>query len=416
MTTPVQGPGGFPVRTLVDEDWTALVAVDSIAFGATTQAEEDELERELLDPGRSIGAFDGDQLVGIAAAFTFDVTVPGGGGVPAAGVTWVGVLPTHRRRGVLRSLMNFQLREIQERGREPLAILWASEPPIYGRFGYGLASRGYALEVPRDPRALRADAPSDPTLRLRLVPADDWKITAEVYAQVAKSRPGLLARDERWWTKAVRDLPSRREGRSELRCVVAEDDNGVRGYARYSTKPDWAPGRPEATVSVREVMALDNAASAQLYRYLFDQDLMSKIAIWNLAIDDPLLFWLDNIRAAQPRWLDALYARLIDVPVALQSRSYATRLDVVLEVSDPLLAANDGRWRLVADTGVSAVPTDRAADLSISVTDLGAIYLGGTLLSDLARAGRVVEHTPGAVAAASAAFQSNPAPWCPVIF
>jgi len=191
----------------------------------------------------------------------------------------------------------------------------------------------------------------------------------------------------------------------------------VRGYARYATKPDWTPGRPQGTVQVREVVAVDAAASAALYRYLFDQDLMSKVDVSNLAVDDPMLLWLDNIRAASPRWLDALYVRLVDLPVALRSRTYATPLDVVLQVSDPLLAWNDGRWRLRAGLDqVTCEPTDRPADLSIAVTDLGAAYLGGTLLADLARAGRIGEHTLGAVATTSAAFQSSPAPWCPVIF
>ena len=211
MTTPASAPGDFPVRTIGDDDWAGFFEVDGLAFGGTAPDELIEVEREIFEAGRSIGAFDGATPVGIATAYSFDVSVPGAV-LPAAGISAVGVLPTHRRRGVLRALMTHQLHDIHERGREPLAILWASEPPIYGRFGYGLASRAYALDVLRSPNALRADVPTDPTLRLRLVPADDWKITADVYARVAAQRPGMLARDERWWRKAARDLPSMREG------------------------------------------------------------------------------------------------------------------------------------------------------------------------------------------------------------
>lgn len=416
MTTHAPRPGDFPVRTIGDDDWAAFLEVDSVAFGSAVPAEVDELEREIFEPGRSIGAFDGPNPVGIATAYSFDLSVPGAV-LPAAGISWVGVLPTHRRRGVLRSLMTHQLHDIHDKGREPLAVLWASEPPIYGRFGYGLASRAYALEVLRTSRALRADVPTDPNLRLRLVPADNWKITCDVYEQVAPHRPGMLARDERWWRKAVRDMASMRDGRSPLRCVVAEDDHGVRGHARYATKPDWTPGRPDGTVHVREVAALDAPARALLYRYLFDQDLMGKVEVWNLAVDDPLLLWLDNIRSASPRWLDALYLRLVDVPAALRSRSYASSVDVVLEVADPICPWNEGSWRRVADGDrVTCEPTDRAADLSMPVTELGSAYLGGTLLTDLGMAGRVVEHTPGALTATSTAFHSSPAPWCPVVF
>ena len=287
--------------------------------------------------------------------------------MPAAGISWVGVLPTHRRRGVLRALMTHQLHEIHERGREPLAILWASEPPIYGRFGYGLASRAYALDVSRSPDALRADVPTDPTLRLRLVPADDWKITAEVYAQVAAQRPGMLVRDDRWWRKAVRDVPSMREGRSALRCVVAEDDSGVRGYARYATKQDWGPGRPKGTVHRARGAAVDGPARALLYRFLFDQDLMSQVDVWNVAVDDPLLLWLENVRSATPRWLDALYVRLIDVPAALKARTYTAPVDVVLDVTDPLCPWNEGRWQLVARGGEVSCDRDRPVGRPVDV-------------------------------------------------
>jgi predicted acetyltransferase len=416
MTTSAPGPGDFPVRTISDDDWSAFLEVDGLAFGATVPTELADAEREIFEPGRGIAALDGPTPVGTAVAHSFDLSVPGAV-LPAAGISYVGVLPTHRRRGVLRALMTHQLHEIHDRGREPLAILWASEPPIYGRFGYGLASRAYALVVPRSPHALRADVPTDPTLRLRLVPADDWKLTAEVYAHVAAHRPGMLARDERWWRRSVRDLASMRDGRSALRCVVAEDDNGIRGYAHYATKPDWGTGRPDGTVHVREVAAVDAPASALLYGYLFDQDLMGKTDLWNVPVDDPLLLWLDNVRAADPHWLDALYVRLVDVPAALRSRSYSTAVDAVLEVTDPLCPWNDGRWHLVADGDpVTCETTTEPADLSMSVTELGAIYLGGTLLRDLAMAGRIAEHTPGAVTTASAAFHSSPAPWCPIVF
>lgn len=406
----------LPVRPLGDDDWDGFLDTDSHAFGWTMPADLLDQERELIEPGRSIGAFDGGRPVGIATAFSFDLAVPGSV-LPAAGVSAVGVLPTHRRRGVLSALMAHQLHQVYDGGREPLAVLWASEPQIYGRFGYGLASRAYSLDVPRSPRALRPDAPVDDRLRLRLVPGDDWKLTADVYDRVLGERPGMLVRDERWWRRAVRDLPSLREGRSELRCVVAEDDDRIRGYARYTTKPDWSPGRPQGTVHVREVIGVDAAARATLYRYLFDLDLMATTELWNVPVDDPLLQWLDNVRIAQPRWLDALYVRLVDVAKALAARSYAADLDTVLELTDPLCSWNGGRWRLRAGAqGVACERTERPGDLALSVTDLGAAYLGGTSLDELARAGRVEQRSAGAVAAASAAFTASPAPWCPMIF
>lgn len=415
MATPAD-PAPFPVRTLTDAEWPALVDVDSHAFGATFDAEVLDSEREMLEAGRTIGTFDGPTLVGIATAFSLDLTVPGAV-VPAAGVSWVSVLPTHRRRGVLRGLMTHQLYDVRERGREPLAILWASEPPIYGRFGYGSASRALRLAVPRDAQALRDDTPADPDLRLRLVDPEEWKLTADVYARAAATRPGMLARDDRWHRRAVRDVPSQRHGRSALRCVVAEDASGVRGYARYATKPDWSSGRPQGTVDVREVVASDAAAAAAVYRYLLDLDLMGTVELWNVPVDDPLVHWLRDPRRARPSLGDALYVRVVDLPAALSARTYAAPVDVVLQVEDPLCPWNDGRWRLRGGPeGATCEPSEALPDLALHVTELGAVYLGGTTLAELALAGRVAEQRPGALLAASVAFTSSPMPWCPVVF
>ncbi|MDP8907970.1 MAG: sterol carrier protein domain-containing protein, partial [Chloroflexota bacterium] len=216
---------------------------------------------------------------------------------------------------------------------------------------------------------------------------------------------------------AVLDLPVLREGKSPLRCVIAEDATIVRGYARYSTKRDWSTDA--ATVYVREVIAADAAALAALYRYLFDLDLMTVTELWNVPVDDPVLHWLRNVRAAKPRLHDAVYVRLVDVRRALAERRYAQEVDTIIEVEDSECPWNAGLWRLVAGRdGASCEPAAAGSepDLSIPVTDLGAVYLGGTTLHELAAAGRVRELRDGALRAASAAFSWTPAPWCPVVF
>jgi predicted acetyltransferase len=405
----------WPVRALGEADRLAFIELDSHAFGSTPPPELLEPERETHEPGRDIGAEDGDQLVGIASAYSFDLTVPGRT-VPAAAVSWVGVLPTHRRRGVLRALMDHQLGSVHEAGREPIAVLWASEPPIYGRYGYGLASRHWSLTVPRSPTALVPDAPHDADLRLRLVPPGDWKLTAGVYDTVAARRPGKFARDERWWRRAVIDLPVMREGKSELRCVVVEDGIEVRGYARYATAHSFGADFGQGKVSVREVMAVDPAALATLYRYLFDLDLMGSTSLWNVPVDDPLLHWLQNPRRAKPEGGDALYVRLVDLAGALGARTYSADIDLVLDVVDASCPWNAGRWRLTGGTeGATCTRTDDDADLTLDVRELGAAYLGGTSLTELAGAGRVTG-SPQALHAATTAFAHSPAPWCPVVF
>lgn len=408
--------GEWDVRPVPEDDRDQFLSVDAHAFGVTAPDELVEAERETHESDRDIGAYDGTTLAGIAAAYSYDLSVPGAS-LPAAGVTWVGVLPTHRRRGVLRALMTRQLHDMHEAGREPLAILWASEPQIYGRFGYGLASRTLSLVVPRDPRALRSEAPSDSRVGLRLTDPSVWKTFAGVYDEVARRRPGIPARDERWWGRTVRDIPALRGGKSALRAVVAENGIGVQGYALYTTTHQFDESFGSGDVNVREILATDGAALAALYRYLFDLDLMGRTHLWNVPVDDPLLHWLQNARTAKPALSDALYVRLVDLDRALGSRSYAAPVDVVLDVADDLCPWNAGRWRLSAGPDrARCTSTDAAPDLSLGVADLGAAFLGGVTLAELALAGRVVEHRPGALAEASSSFAHSPAPWCPAVF
>jgi predicted acetyltransferase len=412
-------PQPWTVRPIAEDGWEAFRDVDAHAFGVAMAEEHEAAERELHKTARNIGVYDAEELVGIAAAYPFRLAVPGDV-LPAAAVSWVGVLPTHRRRGVLRALMTHQLHAVHDQGTEPLAILWASEPQIYGRFGYGLADRAYSVTVPRSDQALHSSAPTDPGLRIRLVDPKAWKDLAPVYEAVAGTRPGIPLRDDDWWERAVRDLPSLRGGRSPLRCVVVEDGDAVRGYALYSTKQFWDESFGKGEVGAKEVMATDPTALAALYRYLFDLDLMGTTALDHVPVDDPLLHWLRNPRLAKPVLQDCLYVRLVDLPRALTARSYATDLDVVLEVTDELCPWNAGTWRLTAKAGptpaASCEPTDDDAYLTVDVRHLGAAYLGGTPLTELAMAGGPVERRPGALAATTAAFAHFPAPWTPWIF
>jgi predicted acetyltransferase len=406
----------YPIRILTADDWPAALHVDSNAFGMAVDEEGEKEQLRFVEWGRWIGAFDDSDLVGLTAVYSFTMSLPGGA-QPVAGVTWVGVLPTHRRRGILRSLMTEQLHGLHETGAEPWAALWASEPVIYGRFGYGLASRKLTLVVPRSADAVRSDAPYDPALRVRLNPVEDWKPTAPVYETLTATRPGLVHRTEQWHERSVLDLPSMREGRSPLRCVVAEDAGGVRGYARYAVKAAWGPAGSGSTVHVRELVSVDPAAHAALLRYLCDLDLTAEVELWNLPEDDPAWFLLTDFRRAVPRANDALHVRLVDVDRSLSQRTYETELDVVLDVDDQLCPWNSGRWRLRGGPdGATCERTTGPADVALPVVALGSAYLGGPTLLELSRAGLVREQRAGALAAASAAFAHDPKPWTAFVF
>jgi len=409
-----------PIRPVGPEDFDALYRVIEHAFAAPRDPEEQlAAERELLEFDRTLGVFDGEEIVGSGTIYSLEMTLPGGRTVPTAGVSWIAVLPTHRRRGILRALMRRQLDDIHDAGREPVAALWASESSIYGRFGYGLASRSLSLTVPRAQSRLR-DVPGADGLRVRLVDAEaSLDRVQPVYDTEAHRRPGMLHPPTDAWRRArILDPEGRRDGASALRTLLIEDEaGGLHAYARYTTRPSWGRGGPAGTVHVRELQSTGPAGAAAAWRYLLDLDLVATLSARGRPVDDPLLHLLVDPRAAQPELGDALYVRIVDLPAAMRAREYAIPVDVVLEVDDEICPWNAGRWQLRSCDGeVRCERSEQEADLHLDVRDLAACYLGGTSLRALTDAGLVAERTAGAVTALGQALHHEPAPWCPFVF
>ncbi|MET9497271.1 GNAT family N-acetyltransferase [Streptomyces sp. NPDC006552] len=400
------------VRVLARDEWEHWYARLEMAFGGVAEApQERRLWEELTRLDRSIGVWDGAECVGTAGAFAFRVSVPGGAFVDAAGVTMVSVAATHRRRGILTSMMRRQLDDVRAWG-EPLAVLTASEPAIYGRFGYGIATRQAALTVDSSRVRIAAPAGTD-EVRLRFAdPGEAAGRCEEVYRRTVGTRPGMLARGDGWERLALLDPPEERNGASPLQCVVAERDGRTAGYARFHNKPESRGSVPQGRVQVREVTALDPAAYAALWRLLCDIDLTDTVEVRNRPVDDPLFSLVSDIRRCAVRVRDSLHVRLVEVGAALEARTYLTPVDVVFEVEDAFCPWNAGRWRLAGDAqGASCERTREPADLALSVRELGAAYLGDASLTELAGAGRVRELRPGALTEASVAFGSPVAPW-----
>lgn len=394
-------------------EFEALARTVEAAFG--DEARPDEVAswaRRLGD--RFYVALEDGSPVGGAADFPFRLTVPGGE-VAAAGVTGVGVLPTHRRRGVLTSLMRLELATVRARG-EPLAILWASEGAIYQRFGYGLASFVASIELARARSAFRE--PVTPEGRVRLVPlAAAAASAAPIFERVRRTRPGAWARNDAWWSHLLDDSERRRRGGGPLFAAIHERAGRADAYALYRIFADWRPSGPRSTLRIIEAVAEDPAATRELWRFLCDVDLVATVEARFEPIDHPLLLLLAEPRALQLTVGDGLWLRLVDVAAALTARGYAAADRLVLDLADRFVPSEAGRWAL--DTGgdrAVAARTEAPADLRLDTTDLAAAYLGGVSFRRLAAAGRVEPLTADALARADAQFASAAVPWSPLVF
>jgi predicted acetyltransferase len=389
-----------------DELGALLHNVDG-AFHRTVSA-EGRVERmaKILEPARTLVIRDRGRVVASAGIYSRHLTVPGAV-VPVAAVTQVGVQPTHRRRGMLTSLMRRQLADVHDGGREAIAALWASEAAIYGRFGYGpaawvgnldIASRDAVLRVPTDLRVeLQEPAEAIPAMRA-------------VHDAVRPGRPGMLDRGDPWWERAVRPEDG---GEGPLRAAVIE---GV-AYAIYDVKPAYEHERPNGEARVRELVATSPAGHAAIWRFLLELDLTRRIRWWLAPVDDPLPHMIGEARAVRTTVSDGIWLRVVDLPRALSERTYGEPFEVVLEVADDVCPWNAGRWALHWDgTAATCARTSLPAALALGVADVGAAYLGGTTLEVLARAGRVDELRAGALSRVSRSFAGTRAPWCPEIF
>lgn len=395
----------------LDEFATALTAIGHY-FGSDRDDAEAEMFSRELELERVHAAWEGDRIVGGAGAFTFSTTVPGGADIPSAGITVVGVQPTHRRRGILSAMMRAQLDDVRRRG-EALALLWASEATIYGRYGYGMASLAGDISIAQERNAF--GVPFTPRGRTRIVEeAEALELFPRIYELVRRERPGMLSRSRVWWEyRRLRDNPKYRRGGGPLHRVVLELDGEPQAYATYRMHGQWENFVNTGHVRVLEALGATPEATAEIWRYLFDLDWIARVETSFVPPDHPLFMLVAEPRRLNYRVADALWCRLVDVAAALGARSYASGEALVLEVDDAFCDWNAARWRLA---GGQAEQTGEEPDLRLDVCALGSVYLGGFTFRQLAQGLRLEELRPGAVERADGIFATDRLPWCPEIF
>ncbi|PPK71045.1 GNAT family N-acetyltransferase [Actinokineospora auranticolor] len=402
--------GDIEIRRVPDAD---LRAAATLFRGAVHYAPPTEQEWEWVadsyEPGRTWGAYADGRLVGTTMAWSSDLVVPGGRVCPMAAVTRVGVSSDFRRRGVLRRLMTAQLRECAERG-ELFAGLRATEPGIYGRFGYGVASRFVKYAFDARQTSLRPEVPSGGEVRMLdiSVPEAVPAVVSAIYERVGRGRVGTMARPPQWW-RLNYDRPFR--AGEFLRVAVHRGPDGDDGFVAYRTTAG-SPGEG-ARVSVEDVVSASQEVANALWRYVLGIDLVAELVLWARPVDEPVPAMLVDPRGITATEIRTdLWVRLVDVPAALAARTYGPG-SVVVEVDDPVLPANSGRYRVGAD---GAVRTEEPAEIAVDLEVLSMLYLGGWRAGALAGIGRVRERVPGAAARADVVFGTAGEPWSGTFF
>ncbi len=398
-----------------DADFHDFMSVMSSGFLEDLQEDEFQLNLAIAELDRMFGFHDGSRWVATAGDYRKKVALPGGALVPVAAVTGVTVSPSHRRKGLLTAMMRHQIDQVCSRDTEALAMLFASETMIYGRFGYGLSSFNAVLSGQVRDLGFRQEVDLGDGTVSEVDRESLLEHGSAIYDQVFAGLPGRMDRTRPWWDHNIHDGEERRKGSGPIRFALHHESDGTpSAFAIYRPKKEWATAGPNGELHVQEVRATNPRAYARIWRYLLDLDLIRSMQYDGAAVDERLRYLVADQRALQCNVNDGIFTRLVDVPRALTLRRYAADIDIVLEVADGFCPWNTGRYRLRGGTdGADCQPTSSTADIAISARDLGAVYLGGVGLQTLAGAGLVGELTDGSARRAATAFGWPVAPNMP---
>jgi len=403
------------VRTIRADEMEAWVAAAHTAYFQTDSPVDDAAKRlPHTDLDRAYAAFDGERIVGTLRSFETEMTVPGDRQLPVAAVSYVAVMPTHRRRGLLSAMMTADLTACRDRG-EVASILIASEYRIYGRYGYGVAIDEATWTV--DKR--RGTIPGTPSGTLEFASADAARqILPDIFDEVRRHRPGEIARRALRWDMnlGLTELPGRPTWKGWV-VVHRTGDGRPDGYVRYHVEDLWVDRQPASTLVLDELAGVSPAVEADLWRFALEVDNIATVRAGTRSPDDILPWLLTDRRAARmTERNDFVWLRILDVPGLLAGRAYDRSGSVVLEVVDGM-GLGSGRFLLEAGLdGATCQPTDRSASLTIPIDVLGSVVLGGVALRTLAAAGRLDVHDQSGLETADTLFRWPVPPYCSTWF
>ena len=405
------------LRQVTDENFTEWRKAVRRGFGDHVHPDDiARLRGQRAEIDRLVAAVDtgSGRIVATGGADSHSLTVPGGATIPMAGVAYITTFVTHRRRGAFSEVMTRIHESARERG-DIASGLWASRSNLYGRFDYGVAINSFNWVIePRFGAFAQSPGTGDPDrFQPHVFFVDAQEAVAMlpgIYEQMRQMTHGAVDRTPNRWQYELFDEERVRGGASALFFAICEEGGAQTGYVTYRMR---SSGEFDLELLVKEQVSVTDTAHAALWRFLLDFDLVGKITAENRPADDPLWWLLSDPRRLQRESHDSLWLRLLDVPKALEARTYNAggRLKIgLVSESQPEIA---GTYVLDIDGSQATVKkTTNRPDVVMTPADLAALYLGGVTPGPLVEAGRIDVLSTGALAKLHGMFVTGSAPWC----
>lgn len=401
------------IKTVAPEPdrWPEMVAFDARNFGLPADTFADAGTRDTMDLTRFRVAVDDGRMVAMAGSVPVELTLPGGALIPMTGVTWVSVVPSHRRRGLLVRLLGEIHAVGRERG-EPVQGLFASEAGIYARQGYGESTERWtveldAAEVRHHVRGFVNDATLPVTDVLDVASTDALRA---LFDTARRQRPGEIGRSEAQWRAIISRWSTAKGDALPVQVVMCDG-----GWAAYRITPRWDAvergGRPGHVMTVVDMVALTAEATRSLWDRLVRTDLVATIHTNVLAPDHALPLLLSDRRWLRTTALhDGLWLHVADPVTCFATRTYASNDRLVLGIEGRMLAVEG------SPDGAQCAWVDEAPDLIVEAGALGALLVGPRSLHRLVAAGPVTPVTSGSSERAARFFAADQQAHCSTLF
>lgn len=405
------------LRPVTDDNFSEWRKTVRHGFGEHVHPDDIvRLRNERVELDRLVAAVDtqSNRIIGTGGADSYWLTVPGGEPVPMAGVAYMTTSVTHRRQGAFSNMMTYIHDAARERG-DVISGLWASQSHLYGRFDYGLSINSYDWEI--DPSFgefshFPAANANNADIKVSFIGADEAEVVLPgIYERMHRQTTGSVNRTSGRWRYQLFDEERVRQGASPLFFAVCEEAGEQTGYVSYRMRRQGDSDM--GTLEVVEQVSATEVAHAAIWRFLLDFDLVGKITAINRPSDDSLWWMLSDPRRLIRKSHDALWVRLLDIPKALEARTYNSDGILKIGLVSDVQPESAGTYVIeIDDSRGSVKKTNDKPDVVMTPADLSALYLGGISSGPLFEAGRINEITTGSLVKLTGMFNTDSAPWC----